>query len=384
LPANFSRVQSVEFDLIVSQNGNEVERFESLSMQRTLDYSATTVINNQNSGSRYITASLPTSANTSGAGLNAPAEVTLSPLSAGSDGSDPLPTDYIGDPTARSGLFAFDTIRIQLLACPESTSSAVVTSALTYCENRGDAMFVGTTPYGYDLNGMKTYASTFGGRKVYGALYGPWIQVVNPLDTSGKNPLLWIPPVGHILGMYARIGDQRGVWKAPAGDEARLNNALGVALDMTDTDHTDLVKNGGVNGVRAIPGLGIIVDASRTLSTDTRWLFVNVRRLFNYVKSSVLDGLRFVAQEPHSEALRRAVVFNVLKPFLLDLWRRGAFGSDSPDKVFTVKCDAENNPPALVNQGIFTVELYFYPVKPAETIVIIVGQQESGATAAEA
>ena len=187
-----------------------------------------------------------------------------------------------------------------------------------------------------------------------------------------------------MLGTYARIADARGVWKAPAGDEARLIDALGVEYDMTDADHTDLVRNGGVNGIRALPGAGIVVDASRTLSTDTRWLFANVRRLFNFVKASLRDGLTFVAQEPHTEELRRMVALNVTAPFLLGLWRQGAFGSDPADQVFTVKCDAENNPPAEVAAGLFTLEVYFYPAKPAESILIIVGQQDSGATAAEA
>ena len=52
--------------------------------------------------------------------------------------------------------------------------------------------------------------------------------------------------------------------------------------------------------------------------------------------------------------------------------------------MFSVKCDAENNPPAEVNLGNFKVEVYFYPSKPAETVLIVVGQQPSGATAAEA
>ena len=246
-------------------------------------------------------------------------------------------------------------------------------------------MFVGTVPYGFDREGAKAYAAALRGRKVFGALYAPWIQVVNPdVATAANQPLVWIPPVGQILGVYARIADARGVWKAPAGDEARIGDALGVEFDMTDADHTDLVRNGGVNGIRALAGSGIVVDASRTLSTDTRWLFVNVRRLFNFVKSSLRDGLTWVAQEPHDETLRRMVRFNVVTPFLLGLWRQGAFGSDPAEQVFTVKCDAENNSPPDVANGLFTLEVYFYPAKPAEAILIIVGQQDSGATAAEA
>ena len=123
--------------------------------------------------------------------------------------------------------------------------------------------------------------------------------------------------------------------------------------------------------------------ASRTLSTDTRWWFVNVRLLFNFVKTSLKLGLRFVRQEPHTEDLRKSVRLNVVTPFLLGLWRQGAFGSGAPGDVFSVKCDAENNPPSEVDLGNFKVEVYFYPVKPAETILIVVGQQPSGASAAD-
>ena len=171
------------------------------------------------------------------------------------------------------------------------------------------------------------------------------------------------------------------MWKAPAGDEAQLANALAVDVGLTDAEHTDLVKNGGVSAIRAVPGSGIIIDSSRTLSTDSRWLYVGTRRLFNFAKASLRDGLRWVAQEPHDENLRRAVQFNAVRPFLLGLWTRGAFGSDPADQTFTIKCDADNNPPDQVALGIFTLEVYFYPVKPVETIVIVVGQQDSGASA---
>jgi phage tail sheath protein FI len=244
-------------------------------------------------------------------------------------------------------------------------------------------MFIGASPQGYDLDGMKTYASVFRQRKVYGAMYGPWVQIVNPLDTTGAAPRRWIPPVGHIAGSYARITQARGIWKAPAGDEANLRGVVGLEFDMTDLEHTDLVKNGSVNGVRAIPGSGIVVDASRTLSTDTRWLFINVRRLFNFVKSSLRDSLRWVAQEPHDAALRQRVNFNVVRPFLLNLWRQGAFGSGEPDTLFTIICDETNNPPADVQQGLFRLEVYFYPVRPAETIILEIGQQEGVGAASE-
>jgi phage tail sheath protein FI len=383
LPTYTGRIQSTEFDLVVRRGGAEVERHESLSMQKTLPTYAPTVVNDAGRGSAYLT--VTDLGSTSGAGLNVPAEtaVPLGQETAGNDGNAPVPADFIGEPDRRTGLYAFDTADIQLLATPETTDEAVVSAALAYCEIRGDAMFVGTVPPDLDLPGVKTYAASLRARKVYGALYAPWIWVANPLDATGNHPRVLVPPVGHILGVYARIGDLRGVWKAPAGDEARLAGVLAVRFDMTDTDHTDLVRDGGVNGVRAIPGAGVVLDSSRSLSTDPRWLFVGTRRLFNLVKTSLRTSLQWVPQQPHSAALRRRVALNVVTPFLLGLWSAGAFGSGRAEDLFTVRCDETNNPAAQVDLGNFTLEVYFYPVRPAETIVVVVGQQDSGGSAAE-
>ena len=185
------------------------------------------------------------------------------------------------------------------------------------------------------------------------------------------------------MGIYARTDLTYGIWKPPAGINATVRGALDVAAEFTDNEHDGLVRTGFVNGIRPAPGIGISVAASRTLSTDPRWWYVNIRLLFNFVKSSLRDGLRFVRQQPNSGALRRTVKFNVVMPFLTNLWRRGAFGSDDAKDVFTVTCDESNNPPVEVDLGNFHIDVTFYPVRPAETVVIKVGQQPTGSSASE-
>jgi phage tail sheath protein FI len=376
--------QKVEFDLTIAKGGSQseniVETWPGLSMEVDASNYAPSVLNDSIYGSRYLMATNLNSA--SPAGVDVPAALAFTRLNPGQNGT-PIAADFIGDSAAHTGFYAFDAYDVQLLTS-ERTDAAIVTTALAYCAGRGDCMYVGAVPESFVAAGQAvTYGKGFQGKKVYGALYGPWIKIFDPIG-SGSTPVKWVPPVGHVLGVYARIDASRGIWKAPAGDEATVMGALDVEYRLSDAEHTDLVKNGSVNGIRVVPRLGIVVDASRTLSTDTRWLYVNVRLLFNYVKGSLKQGLSWVRQEPNRDTLWNAVKFNSVNPFLMGLWRQGAFGTGTPTQVFTVICDASNNPPDQVDQGNFKIEVYFYPSKPAETIIIIVGQQPSGASASEA
>jgi phage tail sheath protein FI len=95
------------------------------------------------------------------------------------------------------------------------------------------------------------------------------------------------------------------------------------------------------------------------------------------------DGLRWVRQEPNKDQLWNLVKYASVTPFLMRLWSQGAFGTGKPSDVFTVICDASNNPPSQVQLGFLNVEIYFYPSVPAETIIVKVGQQPSGANASE-
>lgn len=356
------------FDLIVSYGGREVERWTGLSMSSGDSAYAERVLNDEYAGSKFVMVTA--------LGDASPPATVATGLSGGTDGGFPSRSAELNAFAASIDLF--DLFDIQLLCCPEAHDGAVVMKGLSHCANKGDRMFIGHTPQGIRAPDIKAgYSGAFQGNR-YGALYFPWIQVADPIGTRK-----WIPPTGHVLGTFARTERERGIWKAPAGNAARLRGALDVLHHISDDDHTNLVKSASVNAVRFISGQGIVIDSSRTLSTNSLWLFVNVRLLFNYVKSSLKAGLRWVVQEPNDEALWNKVNYNSVRPFLMGLWRRGAFGPGSPDDVFSIKVDGENNPPANIQQGIFNVEVYFYPSRPAETIVITIGQQEGAAAASE-
>ncbi|WP_437896312.1 phage tail sheath family protein [Sorangium sp. So ce124] len=366
------------YNLAVQYNGVQVELWEKIKFGG-VGAENPLKINDEVAGSKYIVVAVPSAATANPAPTASPA---FAPLNSGGadDNLDASgrESDRVAELQKAVDNRVFDGVDVQLLCCPETHDAALVNAALTYCADRGDCMFVGHTAENADADAAKAYGQPLRGDKRYGAIYFPFIRVSDPLGG-----FRWIPPTGHVLGVYARTERERGIWKAPAGNAASVNNALDVKFAINDVKHTDLVKNGSVNAVRFIAGQGIVVDSSRTLSTNPLWLYVNVRLLFNFVKSSLKYGLRWVVQEPNDPTLWSKVKYNSVTPFLMGLWRRGAFGPGAPDKVFSVKVDGENNPPANIQQGIFNVEVYFYPSRPAETVIITVGQQEGGASASD-
>ena len=364
----------VVFTIEVMQGDDVVEVWGGLSVDGDPDPPARNVvevINDETSGSEYVVVELDDGASAPRNTVDADGDPAFAALEGGAD-PEPDDDDYI------AAFDRFETKAIQLLCCPESTTQDVVVAGIDHCEIRGDAMYVGHSIKGEDASQARDYGQLFQATKRYGALYFPWLKVSDPIGTRKL-----IPPTGHVLGVYARTARQRGVWKAPAGSSALVRGALDVEHHITDATHTDLVKNGSVNAVRFMEGEGIVVDSSRTLSTSPLWLYVNIRLLFNFVKSSLEDGLRWVVQEPNNEELWNKVKYNTVTPFLMGLWSRGAFGPGSPDEVFTVKCDDDTNSPEDIQQGRFNIEVYFYPSRPAETILLTVGQQEGGASSSE-
>lgn len=336
---------------------------------------AATVINDEILGSNYIMVDESVSA-------LIPAPTTeFKPLTGGSAGS--FADEVATASAAKDALSPFDVYEIQLLCCPETSHDNWIVAAKKYCKTtRDDCMFVGHTARDQDPTSTTNYGQTHRAEKEYGAFYFPWIKVANPISKPPGKPI-FVPPSGHVMGVYARTERERGIWKAPAGNAAVINGALDVKYHISDVQHTDLVKNASINAIRFIPGQGIVIDSSRTLSTSPLWYYVNVRLLFNFVKSSLKAGLRWTVQEPNDEALWNKVKYNSVTPFLMGLWRRGAFGPGAPEDVFTVKIDAENNRPDDIQSGRLNIEVYFYPSRPAETILITVGQQEGAASASE-
>lgn len=296
---------------------------------------------------------------------------------------------YVGDTSARTGFAGLEAIEdVTMLCVPDAMSAyqaglltdetlkAVQLAMVAHCELMGDRVAILDAPPGLNPQKLKEWRVDFAGYdSKYATLYYPWIKVMDPL----RGTPVFLPPSGHVAGVWARTDATRGVHKAPANEVIR--GAITLESGMTRGEH-DQLNPVGVNCIRAFPGQGIRIWGARTLSSDAEWRYLNVRRLFNFVEKSILLGTNWVVFEPNDRFLWERVS-RTISTFLRRVWSSGALFGGSPEQAFFVKCDAENNPTENIDAGILTVDIGLAPVKPAEFVVFRVSQLAQGAELAE-
>jgi phage tail sheath protein FI len=249
---------------------------------------------------------------------------------------------------------------------------SVQTALISHCEQNGNRMAILDAPPGMSPQQIKDWRSDVAMYdSAFAALYYPWIKVDNPIGVNGNSEML-IPPSGHIAGVWARTDETRGVWKAPANDTIR--GVLDIERSVSQNEQS-LLNPIGINCIRPFGTRGIRIWGARTLSSDTDWRYINVRRLFNMIETTILEGTQYAVFEPNDVNLWEGVK-RTLNGFLRGLWSAGALFGASADQAFYVKCDAETNPPESIDEGKLVVEVGIAPVKPAEFVVFRISQQK--------
>ncbi|NJR26492.1 MAG: phage tail sheath family protein [Richelia sp. CSU_2_1] len=272
-------------------------------------------------------------------------------------------TDKIA--TALNKFEAIDEIAI--VAAPGIDNIDVLGKIKDHCTNLGDRVAILDSPKTIDLSTADDVKKLQPFNSNYAALYFPWIQVFDPA-TKGQKP---VPPSGHMAGIYARVDNQRGVHKAPANEV--VMGALGMQQKISKNQQDGLNPQ-GINCIRDLNG-NIRVWGARTLGGDANgeFKYINIRRLFNYLRESIDEGTQWTVFEPNSPDLW-ARIRRTVTAFLLTVWRSGALFGNTPEQAFFVKCDEENNPPEVRDAGQVIIEIGVAVVKPAEFVIFKLSQ----------
>ncbi len=309
-------------------------------------------------------------------GLTAPARHALA------GGDDAIATiddsTYLGvddvEPLNRTGLHALKSIQnVSIVAVPGQASAALQAGVIAHCElmRYRFAVLDAELPDA-SLADVQQQRQSFDTK--YAGLYYPWLTIPDPdPDTLTVIRDFALPPSGHMLGIYARTDEERGVHKAPANEVVR--GITGLTRKLNKGEHDILNPSPvNINVIRDFrpDGRGIRAWGARCITSDSDYKYVPVRRLLIFIEQSIERGLQWVVFEPNSEVLW-ARVRRTIRNFLTDVWRSGALEGVKPEEAFFVKCDRTTMTQTDIDNGRLICVIGVAPVKPAEFVIVRIG-----------
>jgi phage tail sheath protein FI len=267
----------------------------------------------------------------------------------------------------RTGIQALlDAPPVSLIAAPGKTSQAIQQALIDQCElNQLYRFAVLDGERDPDQGSITSILAHRGNYDTsYAAYYQPWITIY----AHGQN---WqLPPSCFMPGIYARVDNARGVWKAPANEPVLDSIGLKTYFGRGEQDQLNPV---GVNLVRRFDLRGITVWGARTLSSDVDLMYINVRRTLNFIEQSIEQGTQWVVFEPNTPDTWTRVTASV-SAFLLTLWRNGGLFGRSASDAFFVVCDETTMTSDDILNGRLICQVGVAIVRPAEFVIFQIQQ----------
>jgi len=293
----------------------------------------------------------------------------MSPNVIGAETRVDLDDTWVGvdnGPGARSGIQSLGDLRdVSIIAAPGKTSPAIQLALIDQCEllrYRFAILDGQRDPAGGSVTSILNHRSLYD--TSFAAYYQPFVTVT----VDGQNQ--YLPPSGYLAGVYARVDNARGVWKAPANEV--VLNVIGLKTNFT-TGEQDVLNPVGVNLIRKFETEGIRVWGARTLSSDPDVKYINVRRTLIFLEASIDRGTQWVVFEPNDPTTWARVTDSV-SAFLLTQWRSGALFGRKPEQAFFVRCDETTMTADDILNGRLICNIGVAIVRPAEFVIFRIEQ----------
>lgn len=250
---------------------------------------------------------------------------------------------------------------LTFIAIPGQTTKVINDALMAFCDNNGYFPFL-DMPMGSTAEDTRQYRKTISAWT--GALGYPWGKMNDPLTDDLKT----VPTCGHMMGMYARVIESRGIFKAAAGMTATIRGFVELEYAVTPTELGDL-NIAGVVTIMVKTNAGIVAWGARSLnSTDTTMRYVTDGLINLNIKKSLYTGTQYAIFEPNDETLW-ANVKATCTGFLETLRRSGAL-KGTASEAYYVTVDDSINTDDTIAEGQLNIEIGYAPVKPAEFIII--------------
>jgi len=306
-------------------------------------------------------------------------------LDGGSDGNRPQADDYEGeirDDDSKTGLVALEDLDdVSIVAAPGFSrgytsaaygdqAHAIANALIAHAERMRYRIAVIDAGDDMTIAEVRDMRAQFDSS--YAALYYPWVSIVDP--ATGREGLM--PPSGFVAGIYARNDIDRAVYKAPANEVVRL--AIGFERAIS-RGQQEVLNPEGINCFRFFEGRGNRLWGARTMSSDTEWMYVNLRRYFAYLEHSIDRGTQWAVFEPNGPRLWGPIRRGI-EQFLYDEWFNGALLGDKPEQAYFVRCDRSTMTQNDLDSGRLVCLVGVAPLRPAEFVIFRIGQNTADAT----
>jgi phage tail sheath protein FI len=280
-------------------------------------------------------------------------------------------------PGRRTGLRALEEIEdISIILAPGWGDASVQDAMIEQCERLKyrvalldpEVVTAGVAPTLTDIQNQRRRFDT-----KYAAIYYPRVIIRDATDA-----LLAMGPAGHMAGICARVDNERGVFKSPGNETVR--NIVDLEAIVTKGEHE--ILNPAPNNINVIrdfrnEGRGLRIYGARCITSLSDWKYLAVRRLFIAIERSIEIGTQWAVLEPNDQRLWDRLIDSI-DSFLTRQWRDGALMGAEKGQAFYIRCGTSTMTQDDIDNGRLIMEIGIAPVKPAEFVIIRIGQWAGG------
>lgn len=243
---------------------------------------------------------------------NLPAVVAATALSAGTD--DRAAVDTAAMTAALDGFPA--GLGTGAVALPGYSADLVGAALRTHAKATRRVAILATAVGQATAQAKATAQSLTSVDGAYTMLAYPWVRIS---IAPGVTQL--VSPEGYVAAARARAHTSTGPWGAAAGPDSAARTLVGLELDVTQTDGSDL-NDAGVSVIRTVAGQ-IVLYGYRSLAIDAvNYRLLSAQDTLNYLAQRAEDALaKFVFAPMNSGLLGQ--VDGVLRGICADIRVRG-------------------------------------------------------------
>lgn len=193
------------------------------------------------------------------------------------------------------------------------------------------------------------------------AFYYPYL-----IDLEAVN----VPPSAAVAGVATLRYATQGFQEPPAGAQFPILGVTDVVTRVSGQVQ-DTLNPSGINAIRNLRNKGIVIWGMRTRASDDLYKQISQRVIMNVINGTLrrgFDNFLFSAIDGYGILLN--AMSQTANAALDSLWRGKALFGATPVEAFEVKCDFENNTPALLSQGNVIMEVYAVTAPALEKLLI--------------